>query len=435
MANNSIGDMWARYRSIPIVYRIGAAFVLGSVVGLIVGEPATVLQPLGDIFLRLLSMIAVPIVIFTLLMGVRQLSPATLGKIGAQVVGLYAVSSVIAVGFGLLVANFINPGTGLTLTGGQTQQQETPNLVETLLGIIPENPANAIAEGNFLAIIFFVLLFGIGLVMIRDSTDDESLRKGAEGIFRASETAAEAMFKMVWGVLEFGVIGIFALMAATLAQTGAEALVSFAVLIATLAVALLAHIVLIYLVGIIGMLSGQSPISFLVGSREAMVTALSTRSSSGTLPVTMSNADENLRVEEGIYSFSLPLGATINMDGTAMYMGIAAVFAANLAGVSLSIAEQLTVIAIAVLTSIGAAGVPGVGLIILTLILTQLGLPLAVVGFVAGVDPILDRMRTMTNVTGDLAVTTLVGNWNGAVDFETGVWGDQETPSPTPTDD
>jgi Na+/H+-dicarboxylate symporter len=171
----------------------------------------------------------------------------------------------------------------------------------------------------------------------------------------------------------------------------------------------------VYLGLMIGVLTRQSPSAFLVGSRDAMVTALSIRSSSGTLPVTMADADDNLRIGEGIYSFSLPLGATINMDGTAMYQGVAAVFVANLVGASLSIGEQLTVVA--VLASVGAAGVPGAGLIMLTLVLTQLGLPLEVVGFVVGVDPILDRLRTMTNVTGDLAVATVVGKWNGVVDF------------------
>jgi Na+/H+-dicarboxylate symporter len=222
--------------------------------------------------------------------------------------------------------------------------------------------------------------------------------------------------------MEYGVIGVFALVAATLAETGTEALVSFGVLIGAVAVAVVLHIAVIYLGVMIGVLTRQSPSAFLVGSRDAMVTALSIRSSSGTLPVTMADADENLRIEEGIYSFSLPLGATINMDGTAMYQGVAAVFAANLVGASLTIGEQLTVVAIAVLASVGAAGVPGAGLIMLTLVLTQLGLPLEVVGFVAGVDPILDRLRTMTNVTGDLAVATVVGKWNGAIDFAGGTW-------------
>jgi Na+/H+-dicarboxylate symporter len=431
---SSVRSAWDRYRSVPIVYRIGAAFVVGSIFGLAVGEPATVLQPIGDLFVRLLSMIVIPIIVFTLLMGVRQLSPASLGKVGGQVVGLYAVTSAIAVGIGLAVSNLIDPGTSLSLGNAQAETAEAPNIVEVLLGIVPENPIGAMAEGSVLPTIFFVIVFGVALVLVRETSDDEAIREGAAGILRAAETGAEAMFKVVWGVMEFGVIGVFALMAATLAETGAEALVAFGVLIVTLAVAITIHISVVYLGGMIGLLTGRSPIAFLVGARDAIVTALSIRSSSGTLPVTMADADDNLRIDEGIYSFSLPLGATINMDGTAMYQGVAAVFAANLVGVSLSIPEQLTVVAVAVLASIGTAGVPGAGLIMLTLVLTQLGLPLEVVGFVAGVDPILDRLRTMTNVTGDLAVATVVGKYNNAIDFTSGVW-DTGNTTPNPADD
>ena len=429
MATKTVRNAWNSYRSIPIVYRIGAAFVLGSAVGLLVGEPATMLQPLGDMFVRLLSMIVIPIIIFTLLMGIRQLSPATLGKIGGQVIVLYAITSAIAVFVGLAVANLINPGTSLTLTQSEFETQEAPNLVDVFLGLVPENPVGAMANGDILPTIFFVIVFGIAIVMLRDTAEDERIRASAESFLDVMEMGAEAMFKLVWGVLEYGVIGVFALMAATLAQTGAQALVSFAVLVLTLAIAVAVHIGVVYLGAIIGALTRQSPSAFLTGSRDAMVTALSIRSSSGTLPVTMTDADENLRIEEGIYGFSLPLGATINMDGTALYQGVAAIFAANLVGASLSIVEQLTVVAIAVLASVGAAGVPGTGLIMLTLVLTQLGLPLQVVGFVAGIDPILDRLRTMTNITGDLAVATLVGKWNGAIDFTSGVWG-ESTPTP-----
>jgi Na+/H+-dicarboxylate symporter len=177
----------------------------------------------------------------------------------------------------------------------------------------------------------------------------------------------------------------------------------------------------------------ESPLSFLAGAKDAMLTALSIRSSSGTLPVTMSDADEHFGVDEEVYSFSLPLGATINMDGTAMYQGVAAIFAANLVGESLTLAQQFVVLTTALLASIGTAGVPGSGLIMLTLVLTQLGLPLEVVGMVAGVDPILDRLRTMNNVTGDLAVTTLVAHWNDAIDRTQSVWAD--VPVGAPADD
>ncbi|APW96382.1 dicarboxylate/amino acid:cation symporter [Halobiforma lacisalsi AJ5] len=425
MATRDTKSYWQRYRSIPIVYRIGAAFVLGSVVGLIVGEPVTVLEPLGDIFVRLLSMIVVPIVIFTLLMGIRRISPSTLGRVGGQVIGLYAVMSAIAVVIGLAAANLVNPGTGLTLTEDvEFEPADTPDFLEVIVGIVPENPIGAMAEGDVLATIFFVIVFGLALLLLEEETEDETIRSGVESIFDIVEAGTEALFKIVWGIMEYGVIGVFALMAAVFGQAGIDALVPFALLIGTLLGAILVHIGVVYLGGLIIGLTRQSPVAFLVGSKDAIVTALSIRSSSGTLPVTMANADDNLRINEGVYGFSLPLGATINMDGTAMYQGVVAVFAANLVGVQLTLVEQVTVVLIAVLASIGAGGVPGTGLIMLTLVLTQLGLPLEVVGFVAGVDPILDRLRTMTNVTGDLAVTTVVAHWNDAIDFDSGSWVD-----------
>ena len=422
---SAVTDAWSGYRSIPIVYRIGAAFVLGSLLGLVLGEPATALRPLGDIFVRLLSMLIVPIIVFTLLMGARRLTPSKLGRIGGQTVGLFALTSTAAVFIGLGVANLIDPGAGLTLGEADVDPADAPDPVEVILGIVPENPFAAMAEGDILPLIFFVIVFAYALAVVQESDVGGNVAEGVESFFNLAEAGAEAMFKIVWGVLEYGVIGVFALMAAVFGEAGTDAIVPFALLILTLAIAVTLHIVVVHLGALIVVIARQSPIAFLTGGRDALVTALSIRSSSGTLPVTMSNADEFLRIDESVYSFSLPLGATVNMDGTALYQGVAAVFAANLVGVQLALGEQLLVVLIAVLASIGSAGVPGTGLIMLTLVLTQLGLPLEVVGFVAGVDPILDRMRTMTNISGDLAVTTVVAKWNGAVDFTTGVWGDE----------
>lgn len=436
MVLKGIKSGWQRYRSVPIVYRLGAAFVLGSIVGLVVGEPATALQPLGDLFVRLLSMIVVPIVVFTLLMGIRHLTPSSLGKVGGQVIAVYAVTSTIAVAIGLAMSNLINPGRGLTLIEAEIDTEEAPSFVEVFLGIVPENPIEAMATGDILATLFFVIVFGLALAMLQESSDDERVQNGIETFFALAEAGSEALFKLVWGIMEYGVIGVFALMAVAFAEAGIGVLSTFALLALTLVLGVAIHITVVYLGGMIVLLTHQSPIAFLAGIKEAMVTAVSIASSSATLPVSMSNAEDNLRINEGIYGFSLPLGATINMDGTGMYQGVVAIFAANLVGVSLTLTEQITVVAIAVLASIGTAGVPSAGLILLTLVLTQLGLPLEVVGFIAGIDPLLDRLRTMTNITGDLAVATLVGHWNDAVDFEGGVWATGDgAPAAVPGDD
>ncbi|AFK19350.1 dicarboxylate/amino acid:cation symporter [Haloferax mediterranei ATCC 33500] len=432
MSNSAIVSLWRRYRSVSIVYRIGLAFVLGSLLGLVVGQPATELKPIGDLFVRLLKMLIVPIVVFTLLMGVRQLSPSSLGRVGLQVVGLYAFTSALAVAIGLGVGNLVDPGSrGLEqlLAQAEAQSAEAPNAVEVVLNIVPTNPMGAMAEGNVLPTIFFVVVFGLGLSLVWEETNDESVKSGIETFFDLADAGAEAMYKVVWGAMEFGVIGVFALMANVFGTAGVDAILPFSLLIGTMLVAAVVHIGVVYLSGLVVGLARRSPFAFLSGSRDAMVTALSIRSSSGTLPVTMSDADENLGIEERIYGFSLPLGATINMDGTAMYQGVAAIFAANIMGVNLSLVDQFAVVAVAVLASIGTAGVPGSGLIMLTLVLTQLGLPLEIVGLVAGVDPILDRIRTMVNVTGDLAVTTVVAKWNGAVDFTAEAWSDGIVPS------
>ncbi|MBM7555736.1 dicarboxylate/amino acid:cation symporter [Halanaerobacter jeridensis] len=414
--------IWKKYRSIPLISRIAVAFVLGSILGLIFGQSITVLKPLGDLFVRLLKMIIIPIVLFTLIAGMRKLTPSKLGQVGVQTVVLYIITTAIAIVFGLLVANLIEPGVGMTLPGNaEIQTKEAPDIVQVFMNIVPKNPIGALAEGNVLQTIFIAIVFGLSLAILQENADGK-IKKGVETIFNVVETGAEAMFKIVWGVMEYGVIGVFALMASVFGQTGVDAIVPFGKLILSLTLAVALHITITYLFIIIMGLVGKSPISFLKGIKDAMLTALSIRSSSGTLPVTMSDADENLRINEEIFSFSLPLGATINMDGTAMYQGVAAIFAANLIGESLTIAQQLTVLLTSVLASVGTAGVPGSGLIMLTMVLTQLGLPLSVVGFVAGVDPILDRLRTMNNVTGDLAVTTLVAKWNDAIDFTTGIW-------------
>jgi Na+/H+-dicarboxylate symporter len=401
-----------------------ASLVLGMAVGLVVGEPAGKLKPLGDILIRLLKMIVIPIVFLTLVMGMRKINPAKLGRVGGQTVATYVVTTSIAIVFGLLVGNVVDPGVGVSLPEGVEAMEKTPpGLTEVFLNIFPLNPVAAMADGNVLQTIFFAIVFGIGLAFVQEeAAEGSAVHQGATTLFDVVEAAAEVLFKIVWGIIEYAVIGVFALMAWAFGTTGPGLILSFGKLILALGVAIGLHVAITYLFIIVTGIDGESPLDFLAGAKEAITTAFAIRSSSGTLPVTMSNADDNLGIDEEIYSFTLPLGATINMDGTAMYQGVGAIFAANLMGVQLTIGQQATVLLTAVLASVGTAGVPGSGLIMLTLILTQLGFPLEIIGFVAGIDPILDRMRTMNNVTGDLAVTTLIGKWNDAIDFDAGAW-------------
>lgn len=417
---STVGLLWQRYRSVPLIYRIALAFVFGSVAGIVFGERMTIVEPLGDLFLRLLNMLVIPIIVFTLLTGIRQLSPARLGRIGGATVALYAVTTTIAGIVGLVVANVLQPGRGVEFTGGEAESQAPPSLTEVILGIVPNNPVTAMAEGNLLATVFFVIIFGIALTYVRAQQDE--LADRVDSLFEAFEIGAEAMFVVVRGVLEYGVIGVFALMAAGIGTEGIGVFSSLGELVLAVAVAVVIHIGFTYLLFLMGVVADVSPLAFLVGAKDAMVTAFATRSSSGTLPVTMTNAEEDLRIKERIYSFVLPVGATANMDGAAIRQAITVVFAANVVGQPLILSEQVLVLVVAVLISIGTAGVPGAGIVMLTVVLNQVGLPLAVVGFVAGVDPILGRIATMNNVTGDLAVATVVGKWNDAIDLNGGVW-------------
>ena len=434
--DNPLTRAWRRYRAVPLVYRIAVAFVLGALVGLTAGPAATVLAPLGELFLRLLGMIVVPIVVFTLLSGVSRLSPTRLGRVGGTVVVLYAVTTTIAGIVGLAVANLLQPGRGVAFEAGEAESAQAPSVREVVLGIVPENPVGALAGGDLLSIIFFVIVFGVALAIARDTADDETVREGAEAFFRLADAGTEAMFKVVWGVMEYGVIGVFALVAAELATAGVGAILALGSLVVAVTVAVAIHVVVTYLGVIVAGLVGRSPVAFLRGAKDAMVTAFSIRSSSATLPVTMADAEKNLRIDESVYGFALPLGSTANMDGAAIRQAVTAVFAANLVGQPLGVGEQAAVLAVAVLVSIGTAGVPGAGLIMLTIILQQAGLPLTVVGFVAAVDPVLGRVATMNNVTGDLAVSTLAAKWNDAIDLTGGVWaGESEEVSATPAAD
>jgi Na+/H+-dicarboxylate symporter len=421
---STMRSVWNRYRSVPIVYRITVAFALGTAVGAIGGERAGVLGPLGDLFLRLLEMLIIPLIVFTLLGGMRKLTPSKLGKVGGLTVALYAATTTVAAVIGLAVANLFNPGTAVEFTGGEAQEAQPPSVSEVVLGIVPENPLAAMVEGNILATIFVVIVFGLALTMVRESTTEDSIADAIDGFFAFVDAGTEALFKIVWGVMEYGVIGVFALMATAIGTEGLGAIVQLGALVAVIAVGITIHMSVTYLgVMTLGIL-GQSPLAFLRGAKDAMLTAFTIRTSSGTLPVTIADAETNMRIDESVYGFGLPLGATINMDGAAIRQAVTVVFAANMVGVSLGLADQVLVLATVILISIGTAGVPGAGLIMLTVILSAVGLPLEIVGFVAGVDPILGRIATTNNVTGDLAVASVVGKWTGGIDLSGGVWSD-----------
>ncbi|MFE3456128.1 dicarboxylate/amino acid:cation symporter [Nocardiopsis aegyptia] len=402
-------SLWRRYLDIPLIWKLAVALVAGVAVGLAINLSGggawalPVLDVLGQLFLRLLQMLVLPLVVTTLIAGVAAISPQRLGRIGLKVFGLYLLTSAFAITVGLLLALAISPGTGLRMPGEAEEAAEVPAVSETLLNIVPANPFQALAEGNVLAVMFGAIVFGLALTFMLNSADERTrnlavfLRRGVDG-------AVELVFKVIRGVLEYAPVGVFGLIALVLAETGLDAVRPLLELTGAVYLAILLQIVVYVL---LLLLFGAGVGRFFSAAKDPMLTAFVTRSSSGTLPVT-SRAAERMGVREGVYGFSLPLGATINMDGTAIYVGAATVFVANVAGVQLTLAQLATVVAVGVLASVGTAGVPGAGLLMLSMATTAVGLPMGPVALVAGIDAILDMGRTMCNVTGDLTVTRVV---------------------------
>ncbi|WP_304455051.1 dicarboxylate/amino acid:cation symporter [Nocardiopsis sp. YSL2] len=402
-------SLWRRYLDIPLIWKLTVALVAGVAVGLALNVSdggawaLPVLDVMGQVFLRLLQMLVLPLVVTTLIAGVAAISPQRLGRIGAKVFGLYLVTSAFAITVGLLLALAVSPGTGLRMPGEPEEEVEVPAVSETLLDIVPANPFQALVEGNVLAVMFGAVVFGLALTFMLNSADERTqnlavfLRRGVDG-------AVELVFKVIRGVLEYAPVGVFGLIALVLAETGLDAVRPLLELTGAVYLAILVQIA-VYVVLLLLFRAGVG--RFFAAAKDPMLTAFVTRSSSGTLPVT-SRAAERMGVREGVYGFSLPLGATINMDGTAIYVGAATVFVANVAGVELTLAQLGTVVVVGVLASVGTAGVPGAGLLMLSMATTAVGLPLGPLALVAGIDAILDMGRTMCNVTGDLTVTRVV---------------------------
>ena len=401
--------LWRRYLDFPLIWKMAIALVGGAAVGLVISVLGVqswtlpILDPLGRLFLNLLQMVVFPLIITTLIAGITTVSPQRLGRIGMKVFVFYLVTSAFAILVGLLIALAVSPGAGLSMPGDGEEVAEVPAISETLLGIVPANPFEALVDGNVLGIMFVAVLFGLALTFMLNS-DEERVAGLALLLKRGVEGAVELVFRVIRGVLEYAPVGVFALIAVVMAETGFDAIGPLlqltGVVYGSIVIQVVVYVVLL-------MLFRVGVAHFFAAAKDPMLTAFVTRSSNGTLPVT-TRAAERMGVREGVYGFTLPLGATINMDGTAIYVGAATVFVANVAGVELTIGQLVTVVLAGVLASIGTAGVPGAGLIMLSMVITSVGLPMAPVALVAGIDAILDMARTMCNVTGDLVGTRII---------------------------
>ena len=413
------------YFKSSLLVRILIGLILGAVCGLVFGPAMAWVSPFGEIFIRLLKMIVMPVILFTLTVGAASVHPAQLGRVGAMALVIYMITTCFAVSFGLICGNIFQPGKGMQISAAAAEgikaDVSAPSLVDTLINVVPVNPFGAIAEGNVLPVIFFCLLFGIGLAYARNS-EDEQIRQSGETVFRFFNGGAEIMYRVVHWILEYAPIGVFALIADVFGQQGPEAFGPLGWTTLAVYLAFLGHMLLVY--GGMLLIYKLSPLAFFSKAKEAIVTAFVTRSSGGTLPVSMEIADSKMGISQGVYSFSLPLGATINMDGTAIYQGVCAIFVGFAIGSPLTFSQQLTIIATSLLASIGTAGVPGAGAIMLMMVLESVGLkvepgsPVALAyAMIFGIDALLDMGRTACNVTGDLAVTCIVAKTENEMDI------------------
>lgn len=375
--------------------------------------PATYIRPLGDLFIRLLSFLAIPLVIASLIVGAASLGDIKqLGRIGGKTLTIYITTTAVAITIGLVMANVIQPGEKVNedsknrLLGAYQEQsaesiskQLDIDILDFIVNIVPKNPINAIANGNMIQIVFFAVIFGITLTFIE--------KRKADHVISLFDGINDTMIKMVDFIMILAPYGVFALMSATIADFGFKILETLIWYIFAVIFGLSLHMFLVYgfLVRYIGKISF---IGFLKAIRNAQAIGFSTSSSAATLPVTYDCVENNLGISKKVSGFVLPLGATINMDGTALYQGVAAIFIAQVYGFDLDVYQQLTVVFTAVLASIGTAPVPGVGIIMLIMILQSVNVPAEGIALIIGIDRILDMIRTITNITGDAAVCVAI---------------------------
>ncbi|NLY84500.1 MAG: dicarboxylate/amino acid:cation symporter [Acholeplasmataceae bacterium] len=358
------------------------------------------IAPFGSIFLNLIKMIIVPLVFASLIVGVSGLGDARkIGRIGTKTIAYYLGTTAFAIVLGLALGTLVQPGLGLTMPGGEVKAaaKAAPPLMKVIVDIFPSNPLDSMLKANMLQIIVFALFLGGGIAVAGE--------KG-QPAYKFFDALAEACYAVVGMIMKFAPIGVFALIAPVVAANGPSVLLPLLKVIICVYLGCFLHAAVVY-GSMLKFIGNYSPVEFFKNILPAQLVAFSTCSSSATLPVNM-ECVQKMGVSKEVSSFVLPLGATINMDGTALYQGVCALFVAQIYGIDLTSAQMMTIILTGTLASIGTAGVPGAGLIMLTLVLQSVGLPLEGVALVAGIDRVLDMPRTTVNITGDAVVAYLV---------------------------
>lgn len=371
------------------------AVILGVIAGLVLGEKAGCLQIVGDLFIRLLKMIIIPLIMATMVSGVVSIGKfGRLGRIGAQTFVYYLTTTVLAISIGLVMVNLIGPGTGAEMPTAESfsaAEHEPPTVTSIIKDIVPSNLIGAMAKGDVLPVIFFSLLFGAALLAAREK---------AEPVIAFFKGFDAVMMLLTGWIMNLAPIGVFALMAVMIGKLGLDVIAPLTKYIVTVLLGLGIH-AFVVLPLLLKLLSGRNPLVFIKQMFSAVITAYSTASSAATLPISMECLEENAGVPNRITSFVMPIGATVNMDGTALYEAVAAMFIAQAYGVDMTFANQLIIVLTATLASIGAAAIPSAGLITMVIVLRAVGLPLEGIGIIWGVDRLLDMFRTAVNVWGD----------------------------------
>ncbi len=411
--------MW---KNMGLTGKIIVAMVLGIILGLFINYSGLnaeggfvntyitngLLAIIGKLFVNSLKMLVVPLVLISLICGVCGIGDIRLlGRIGTKTFLIYMMTTALAIATAIGLGIVFGIGKGMDVaTEAEFEAASAPPLLDVFSNIIPSNPISAMANGDMLSIIFFAVLIGISILMVG---------KPAKGLVQSLELINEVILKMVTIIMNLAPYGVFALLTKAMAELGLDLIWSLLGYVAVLVGSLAFHFFITMMI-VLKLFSGLSIKTFLAKMREVQIFAFSTSSSNATIPITLRTVTKRMGVNNSVASFTVPFGATINMDGTAIMQGTATIFIANIYGIDLGVTEYLTVILMSVLASIGTAGVPGVGLIMLSMVFAQVGLPIEGIGLILGVDRILDMLRTAVNVGGDAAVTTIVAKSENKMD-------------------
>jgi DAACS family dicarboxylate/amino acid:cation (Na+ or H+) symporter len=389
--------------------KILIALILGTITGLILGPSAVYLKPIGQAFLSLISMIIVLLILSSMTVGITSIhDPQKLSRIGLKTLGLYTATTIIAILLGLSFAYLFQPGVGMNLeTAEPFVVKDAPSLTDIFLSIIPSNPIFALAEGNVLQIIVFAIFLGLAI--------NFSGEKG-KPLLNMLESLAEVMYRLTAIVMEFSPIGVFALMAWVSGNFGLKALYPLLKFLLLYYLACSVHIAVVFC-GMLRFLARLPIKPFFKGMGDAIMMAFSTCSSSATLPVSLHCTIQNLGVSKNIASFMLPLGSTINMNGAALFQGMSAIFIAQAYGIEIGLQQVILLVATATLSSIGAAGIPGTGFIMLTVVFTSAGIPIEGLALLAGIDRVREMVSTVLNVLGDSVCAVYIAKKEGELDI------------------